>query len=127
MERIVYLDDKVGILRFRRHVEGLSVEELVLQDDDGIGVADGGLEQALGVLGAPGGHDLEAGYAAIPGRVVLGVLRRDARGEAVWTSEGDVARLDAAGHVVRLAGRVDDLVDCLHGKVEGHEFALCVV
>src|SRR5690606_5224294 len=27
----------------------------------------------------------------------------------------------SAGHIKRLGSRVHDLVDCLHGKVEGHE------
>ena len=45
--------------------------------------------------------------------------------EPIGSSKGDVARLDTAGHIVRLGSRVDDLVDGLHGEVKGHEFALC--
>jgi hypothetical protein len=99
---------------------------LVLEDNDGVGVADGSLQQTLGVLGAVWGDDLEAGDAAVPGRVVLGVLGADAGGETVGATEGDVAGLDTAGHVVCLRGRVDDLVNGLHGEVEGHELALVV-
>jgi hypothetical protein len=32
--------------------------------------------------------------------------------------------LNAARHVVSLCGRVDDLIDGLHGEIEGHELAL---
>lgn len=117
-------NDKVVLLGGLGHGEGLAVEELVLEDDDGVGVANGSLHQALGVLGAPGADDLEAGNGAVPGRVVLGVLGSDTGGEAVGATEGDVAGLDTARHVEGLGGRVDNLVDGLHGKVEGHELAL---
>lgn len=117
-------DDEVVLLRGLAHGEGLAVQQLVLEDDGGVGVADGGLEQALGVLGAPGGDDLEAGDAAVPRAVVLGVLGCHTGGEAVGATEGDVAGLNTAGHVQGLGGGVDDLVDGLHGEVEGHELAL---
>lgn len=39
----------------------------------------------------------------------------------VWTSESDVTWLDTTGHVQRLGGRVDDVVNGLHGEVERHE------
>ena len=97
---------------------------LVLQDNDRVGVADSSLQQTLGVLGAVWGDDLETGDAAVPGRVVLGMLGSDTGGETVGATEGDVAGLDTTGHVVCLCGRVDDLVNGLHGEVEGHELAL---
>jgi len=51
------------------------------------------------------------------------VLGSNTSGETVGTTESDVARLDTTGHVVSLSGRVDDLVNGLHGEVEGHELA----
>ena len=57
----------------------------------------------------------------VPGRIVLAVLGGDARGGAVRAAEHDRAAHLAARHVERLGGRVDDLVDRLHGEVEGHE------
>jgi hypothetical protein len=51
------------------------------------------------------------------------MLGGDTGGETVGAAEGDVARLDTTGHVVGLGGGVDDLVDGLHGEVEGHELA----
>lgn len=52
------------------------------------------------------------------------MLCRNTRGETIGTAEGDVARLDAAGHVVCFRCGVDDVIDGLHGEVVGHEFAL---
>lgn len=51
------------------------------------------------------------------------MLSSNTGGETVGTAEGDVAGLDTTGHVVSLGGRVDDLVNGLHGEVEGHELA----
>jgi hypothetical protein len=59
--------------------------------------------------------------------------------ETVGTTEGDVARLNATRHVVRLCCRIDNLVNCLfgqlcnldhvqtylHGKVDCHELEKC--
>jgi hypothetical protein len=52
------------------------------------------------------------------------VLSGDTGGETVGTTESDVAGLDTTGHVVSLGGRVDNLINGLHGEVEGHELAL---
>jgi hypothetical protein len=57
----------------------------------------------------------------VPARVALRMLGGDARRGAVGTAEHDRAAHLAARHVERLGGRVDDLVDRLHGEVEGHE------
>ena len=117
-------DHKVVLLRGLGHGEDLAVHELVLENDDGVGVADGSLEKTLGILGGPGRDDLEAGHGAVPRAVILRVLGGDTGGEAVGAAEGDVAGLDTTGHVEGLGGGVDDVVDGLHGEVEGHELAL---
>ena len=44
-------------------------------------------------------------------------------GETVWSTECDVTWLNTSRHVVGLRGGVDDLVNGLHGEVEGHELA----
>lgn len=99
---------------------------LVLQDDDRVGVADGSLEQTLGILCAVWRDDLESGNASVPRSVILRVLGSDTGGETIGATEGDVAGLDTTGHVVCLCGRVDNLVNGLHGKVERHELALAL-
>lgn len=50
----------------------------------------------------------------------LRVLGSDTGGCAVGATEGDGAVDGSAGHVVELAGGVDDLVDGLHREVPGH-------
>lgn len=60
---------------------------------------------------------------ALPCSEALRVLRGHACRSSVGSSEDDGHRLKAGGHVVGLGCRVDDLVDGLHGEVEGHELA----
>ncbi len=106
-----------------RHIEsGCCI--LIFQDDDRIRVPDGSLQETLGVLGAPWADHLEARNATVPCRVILRVLRGHAGSETVGSTKGDIAGLDAARHVQRLGGGVDDLIDGLHGEVERHEFTL---
>ena len=94
---------------------------LVLQYDDWVGVADSSLQKTFGVLCAPRRDDLQTRDAAVPGRVILRVLGSNTGSETVGASEDDWAGLDATRHVVGLSGRVDDLINGLHGKVECHE------
>lgn len=59
----------------------MRVEQLVLEEDDGVIVADGGLQQPLRVLRRAGRHDLQAGEVAeevLKGLGVLTALRRPA-------------------------------------------------
>lgn len=97
---------------------------LVLEEYNWIRVADGGFEESLGIFGAPRSDHLEAGDGSVPGGIILGVLGSNTRSKAVGASESNITWLDTAGHIVRFGRGVDDMVDCLHGKVEGHEFAL---
>ena len=57
----------------------------------------------------------------IPACIALRMLRGDPAGSSVRTTEDNRTTHLAAGHVQRLRGGIDDLVDGLHGKVEGHE------
>jgi len=97
---------------------------LVLENHDRVGVADSSLQKTLGILGAVWGNDLKSRNASVPGSVILRMLSSDTGRETVGTTEGDVAGLDTTGHVVGLCGGVDNLVNGLHGEVEGHELAL---
>ena len=94
----------------------------MLKEDDRVGIADGGFQQALGVGGVIGRDDLEARHIGIPGGIIVGVLRADTAGGAIGTAEDDRTTHLATGHVERLGGGIDDVVDGLHGEVEGHEF-----
>jgi hypothetical protein len=48
-------------------------------------------------------------------------LCSNARCEAIGSAEDDWAWLNATGHIMRLCGGVDDLIDGLHCEVKGHE------
>ena len=51
--------DKVGLHHGVVHVEGCAVEQLVLQEDNGVGVPDGCLQKTLAVLRIIGRDDLD--------------------------------------------------------------------
>ena len=57
----------------------------------------------------------------VPARIALRMLGGDPRGDAVGAAEDDRAAHLAARHIARLGGGIDDLVNRLHGEVEGHE------
>src|SRR5262249_42771505 len=111
-------DNEPGIVRYR---EAFAVNEFVLEKDNGVWIADSGLQQALVVGAGVRRNDLEAGNMRIPARIALRMLRGDAGGDAVGSAEDDRAAHLPARHVAGLAGGVDDLVDRLHRKVESHE------
>lgn len=60
---------------------------------------------------------------AVPSSKALRVLCSDACSSTIGATEHDGARYLACRHVECLGSRVDDLVNRLHGKVEGHELA----
>ncbi len=103
------------------HRPGGAVEDLVLQHEHGVGIADRRLEQALRIGRVRRRHYLQSRHVGIPRRIALAVLGADARRRAVGTAEHDRAAHLAARHVERLGGGVDDLVDRLHGEIPGHE------
>ena len=93
----------------------------MLQNDDGVGIADRCLHQTLGILRRVGRHDLEAGAVGVPRREALRVLCGGTGGVAVGATENDRAGNVTGRHVVLLGGRVDNLIDGLHGEVHRHE------
>lgn len=103
------------------HVELSTVHELVLEENDGVGVADGGLHHTLGVLSTVRHEDLETGHGAVPGAEALGVLGTDTGSSTVGSTEDNRHVAGTGSHVKLLGGRVNNLIDGLHGKVEGHE------
>ena len=85
------------------------------------------LQETLAVLGTPRTDDLKAGDLTVPRCVVLRVLSCDTGSSTVRATEDDGYGDIAARHVIRLAGRVDNLVDGLHGEVEGHKLATIII
>ena len=52
------------------------------------------------------------------------MLGGDASGKAVRASKCDITWLDPTGHIMSFGRGIDDLVDGLHGEIEGHKLAL---
>ena len=99
------------------------IELLVLEEDDRVVVADGGLEQALGV-GRGGGHaDLQAGDVGEPGLQRLRVLGGVAAAAALLGPNDHRQGDFAAEHVAHLGGLVGDRLHAEAQKVGVHDLA----
>ena len=82
------IDEVVVVGDLALHV----VEHLALDEDDRVVVADRGLEQALGVGGRGGRHDLQAGDVRVRRFERLRVLRGQLQRRARRSAEDDRAR-----------------------------------
>ena len=111
--------DKVIELRHRRRV---AVENFVFEEDHRIGIADRGLQQALGIGSVGRRNHLQAWNVRVPRRIILAVLGGDACGDSIRPAEHNLATHLSARHVQGLRGGIDQLVNRLHGEVECHEF-----
>merc|ERR1719225_1571021 len=94
--------DKVGLHHGVVHVESCAVQQLVLQEDNGVGVPDGCLQKTLAVLRVIGRDDLKPRAVSIPGSEALGMLSSDALGAAVGSPEHNWNVHLASRHVERL-------------------------
>jgi hypothetical protein len=111
-----------------RH-EVLAVGQLVarvpqreaLDDDDGVGVADGGLQQALHVRGVRGPHDLEAGDVGEPALEALPVLRARVAPRAAHRAQNHGNAELAAGDRRDLGSVVDQLIGGERHEVHEHD------
>ena len=74
------LADGYDMIDVIRDFEALAVEQLVLQKNDGIGIADRDPEQPLRVGRRIGRDHLETRHMAVPTRITLGMLSRDPGG-----------------------------------------------
>ena len=97
------------------------VEHLVLDEEHGVRLADGGLEQPARVARG-GGHDHDqARHVAEPRLEALGMLGRVALARAALRADHQ-RHLDlAAEHVAHLGDLVDDLVHADAGEVDEHD------
>jgi len=105
-----------------RHLETAPVENFVFKEDHRVAIADCGFQQPFRVGRRIGHHHLQPRHLRIPGGVVLAVLRTNPRRCAIGAAKHDRAAHLPARHVERLCCRVYDVVNRLHGEVEGHEF-----
>ena len=112
-------DEKFRVVR---HLPLAVVEQFVLQEDDRVVVADGALQEPLGVgRGGRVGH-VHAGAVHEVGFQRLGVLGRQLAAAAARHADHH-GKVDlAAEHVADLGHVVDDLVHGQQGEVDRHQF-----
>ena len=97
-----------------------AIEIFVLEENAGIVVADGGFDEAFGVVGRGGANDFEAGIVDEPH---LGILRVE--GAAVDVSAAGAAQDERSGRapeVVRFCNHVGDLVEGAADEIHELEF-----
>ena len=99
----------------------LLVDRQVLDHQHRVVVADGALEQALGVARGGRRDHLEAGHVGEPPVEGLRVLGRELIARPVGRADDHRALHQAAEHVVDLGGVVDDLVHGHQDEVERHD------
>ena len=113
--------DEVFPHDFIADFERLAVEILTFQKHDGVSGSDGGFEQSFAVFRVVGGDGDQPWDVTVPSCETLGMLGCHGCCGSVEASEDNRAADEATAHVVQLGGAVDDLVEGLHGKVNGHE------
>jgi pyruvate dehydrogenase E1 component alpha subunit len=103
------------------HLEAYAVKQFVLEEYHGIGVANGRLEQALCIRGVVRGNHLQPRAVRIPAGIALAMLRSHAACGTIGATKYDGGFHLATAHIQRFGGRVQNLVNRLHGKVPRHE------
>src|SRR5579883_1736505 len=109
------LADGHGVIGGRKVLLDLAVEALVLEEDDGVVVANCGLDEAFGIVGRRRRDDLQAGRLDEPHFRVLGMERAAvdtaARGSADHDRHGRVPAVAAFG------GEIHNLVETAGNKI----------
>ena len=100
-----------GVLAVGHLAAHQAVGFLVLEKDHRVVVADGGLEQALGVVGSAGSDHLQARSVEEVSLHVLGVEQPSADSAAVGDAHGHGDLHRAVGAVAGAGGFADELVD----------------
>ncbi len=103
------------------HVAALAVQVLVLDEDHRVVVADGRLEQTLGVCGVRRHGDQQAGHVEVECLEAVRVRRAELVAGALGHTDDQRHADLAAEHVVDVGGRVDDLVEREQGEVDRHQ------
>ncbi len=113
--------ERDGVVPVRHRTLHLRVADLVFKEDDGVVVADGGLEQPLGVVGGRGNDDFQSGHVARPRVQRLRVLRRRPARGAHRRANDERHLPRAARHVMDLCGLVDDLIHDERQEIAEHD------
>ena len=97
------------------------IERFVLEEDDGIGIADRGGEQPDDVAWVRGGHHLEPGNHHRPVLDALAMLGAEAGARAIGGAHHERAFELAVRHVAALRELVGDIVEAHRKKIREHD------
>ncbi len=103
------------------HLAAHAVERLVLDEDHGVLVADGALQQALGVGGGGGHGDEQAGDVQEQRLEAVRVGGPELVPGALGHAHDERHAGLAGEHVVDVRGVVDDLIEGEQGEVDRHQ------
>ena len=98
----------------------MSVQQLMLHDDHGIGITQSSLDETLGVLSGAGSHNLQAGEMADHAFQRLGVLAGVTTAGTHGHTQHQRDRTLTAGHILQLGSLVEQGVGALGHKVVVH-------
>ena len=113
--------DRRDVFGVERDRALLLVDDEVLHDEDGVVIADGRLQQPLGVGRVRGRDDLQSGGGGEPALEALRMLRGELVAGAVGRADDQWAAHLAAEHGSDLGCVIDDLVHRDEQEVEGHD------
>ena len=118
---ILRLADRNGVVAVGNFLFNAAIKIFVLEEDAGIVVANGGLDESLGVVGRRWANDLEAWRVDEVGLWILRVERAAVNVAAAWSAKNDWSGRTPA--IVRLGEHVGDLVEGTADEVHELEFS----
>ena len=102
--------DLLDVLALGNRPAHLAIGQLVLEEEDRVGIADRGCQEALGIGGEGGRDDLEAGHMGVERLDRLGVVGAAPEAAAVGSPEHHRAGPVAGGAVADLGRLADQVV-----------------
>ena len=100
----------------------VTIHLLALHDEDGVVIADGGLQQSLRFIRRERSNHFQAGNRCVHGFERLAVGSRQLACRSVWTAEDDGHVVLPSTHLQHFGRVVDDLVSSQNREVPRHEF-----
>ena len=107
----VGLPQRQGVFALRHLTPDQAIGLFVLQEHHGVVVADGALEQALGIVGSAGGHDLEPRSVEEVRFDVLRMEQSAPYAAAIGNPDGHRNLQSAIGPVAGPGRLADELID----------------
>src|SRR6185437_9069591 len=95
-----------------------SIQLLVLEEHDRVVVADGRLEQTLGVIRGRRSHNHQSGAMDEPAGVALRVIKAAAYAAAITDANRDGASLSACAAIAQLGSLLGDRIDARRDEID---------